>query len=197
MRYEEEHLMFLDSLVRAIGNLALRSEDSGDVAEKDAKALADASDSLRLDALTLLCEGERDVASDCAARMQEIASEHGVSFAASFADRAVPDGDAVSWRELQLAQEELSRACDKSHASIGPSEQMCRHARRLAVIAGYVTGKLDIEPCEDPWRPYVDLLLLTVRFMSAAGKQLPELLIPRNARDLDQAMAEESNRFWF
>lgn len=196
MRYEDM-AEFLATLMGATRDLAARYEQPGEQ-EEYTKTLADVAESLGLHALLLCSEEGRDVVADCATRLQETAREHGVSYAVDFADRARPDDrDAlVTWRELQIAEAAHDRACDPDSQDVAPREQLLRCTLRLASVAGRIADDSCLFTTDELWRPPIDLLLLTLRLFSAAGKELPDRPIPRNDSQLDSALGDEASPYW-
>ncbi len=188
--YAEEEADFFALLISATHDLAVRSDEPDDP-DENVKTLIKVGHSIGQQAQFMCGETERDMVADCATRLQETAQERGVSYTAGFADRADPDKRdvLVSWRDLQLAEAAHERACNPDPQEIAPREQMLRFTTRLARIAGRISIG------NETWRPQTDLLLLGVRLINAAGEELPDRPVPRNADQLDAALGGRSTYY--
>jgi hypothetical protein len=178
-------------LVCALRDLAELGEQPGD-REQNAETLFGVGRLLGLGVLAVCCELKRDALADCAARLRETALEHDLPGLLEFAERAGGE-DAVTWRELQIAQSAAEQVCHPGCQDLTPQEQMRRCTARLASVAGRLGDSFFDITRNEAWKPRADLLLLALTFITTAGCELPDTPMPPNGDDFDAALRDETS----
>lgn len=181
--------MLVSMLVETVGKLADLCEQGQDE-EAVRQTLARAADSLRLPVIEVICSLEHDPVADAARRLRETAAERGASYAPGFLAAAESDESEVTWRELQIAEAEHALACEPQ---LTAEQRMLRWTLRLASAAGALVERIQrFQGAEEAWLPATDLLLLSLKFSTVAGDELPEQRVPRDSAQLDVDLCSET-----
>ncbi len=155
------------------------------------QTLAKAARSLRLPTIEVFCYIEHDPAADLARRLQETAAAQGISYIPAFWEAAGSnDGSVVTWRQFQMAEAEHARACEQQ---ITAQQRMLGWTLQMASAGGALVDRIDsFSRTPEAWLPAADLLLLSLRFSTIVGEELPDQRVPRNAEQLNVDLLSET-----
>jgi hypothetical protein len=185
----EEFEMLVSMLVETTGKLADLCEHAPDE-EAVRQTLARAADSMRLPIIEVICSLEHDPVAEAARRLQETATERGTSYVPAILATAESDESEVTWRELQIAEAEHALACEPQ---LTAEQRMLRWTLRMASAAGALVERIQgFQGSEEAWKPATDLLLLSLKFSTVAGDELPDQRVPRDSAQLDVDLCSET-----
>jgi hypothetical protein len=186
----DEFEMLASMLMETTGKLAdlcARGQD----AQAGRQTLAVTARALRLPAIEALCFIEHAPVTDFARRLRETAAAQGVSYDPAFQEAAgSTDGSAVTWRQFQIAEAEHALACEPQ---LTGQQRLLDWTLRMAVAGGTLVTRIGpfARAAEESWLPAADLLL-SLRFSTVVGEELPGQRVPRDNAQLDVDLLSET-----